>query len=228
MITSVTNVKIKEALKDIGKGFFLAEGKNLVDEAFKYGLIKDIFTIDEKTEGILVSENVMRKLCDTKSIVKVCAICKRRISNEIKNKVVILDNIQDPGNVGTIIRTMVSMGFGFLFLGEGCANVYSSKVIRATQGAIFKINIMSGDISSFLEELRKMEYYIYGTSLKGTNLSLVDKKDKMAVIFGNEGHGVRRDYLNKTDKNIFVEINGMESLNVAIAAGIILYKLREA
>ena len=229
MISSVQNERIKNYAKLNEKKYrdetnsFIIEGLHLVEEAKKYGIIKEVITTNPNIEGTLVSEEVMKKITNQKSVVEVCAICSKLKKDDITNKILILDNIQDPGNIGTLIRTAVSFNFNTIVM-ENCADVYSSKVLRATQGAIFKVNIINAKIDNFITSLSG--YKIYGTSLKnGVPLKDIKKSDKLAIILGNEGNGVRENILDMTDKNIFIEIENMESLNVGIAGGIIMYEL---
>ena len=229
MISSTQNEKIKEYAKLNEKkyrdetGLFIIEGSHLVEEAKQYNIIKEVITTNPKIEGTLVSEDVMKKLTNQKSVVEVAAICKKLNKNEIKNKILILDTIQDPGNIGTLIRSAISFGFETIVM-ENCADIYSSKVLRATQGAIFKLNIINAKIDNFISSLEG--YKIYGTSLKnGVGLKTIEKAQKLAIILGNEGNGVRDELLDMTDKNIFIEITNMESLNVGVAGGILMYEL---
>ena len=229
MISSVQNERIKNYAKLNEKKYrdesnlFIIEGLHLVEEAKKYNIIKEIITTNPNIEGTLVSEDVMKKITNQKSVVEVCAICNKLDNRNITDKILILDNIQDPGNIGTLIRTAVSFNFNTIVM-ENCADIYSSKVLRATQGAIFKLNIINANILDFMNTLK--DYKIYGTSLKnGLPLKQIEKSPKLAIILGNEGNGVRNEILDKTDKNIFIEIENMESLNVGIAGGILMYEL---
>lgn len=229
MINSVQNEKIKNYAKLNEKKYrdeenlFIAEGFHLVEEAKKYGIVKEVLTTNPNIEGTLVSEEVMKKLTNQKSVVEVCAVCHKLDKKEITNKILILDIIQDPGNVGTLIRSAVAFGFDTIVM-ENSADIYSSKVLRATQGAIFKLNIINTNIIDFIKKLK--DYKIYGTSLKnGVPLKQIEKSQKLAIILGNEGNGVRDELLDITDKNIFIEITNMESLNVGVAGAILMYEL---
>ena len=229
MINSVQNDKIKNYAKLNEKKYrdetnlFIVEGLHLVEEAKNYGIVKEVLTTNPNIDGTLVSEEVMKKITNQKSVVEVCAICKRLENKNITDKILILDNIQDPGNIGTLIRTAVSFNFNTIVM-ENCADIYSSKVLRATQGAIFKLNIINAKIDTFISSLDG--YKIYGTSLKnGVGLKTIEKAQKLAIILGNEGNGVRSELLDMTEKNIFIEITNMESLNVGVAGGIIMYEL---
>ena len=229
MINSLQNEKIKNYAKLNEKKYrdetnkFIIEGIHLVEEAKSYGIVSEILTTNPNIDGTLVSEEVMKKLTNQKSVVEVCAICNKLKKEDVTNKILILDNIQDPGNVGTLIRTAVSFNFNTIVM-ENCADIYSSKVLRATQGAIFKLNIINTNIIDFIKTLDG--YKVYGTSLRnGIGLKEIEKSDKLAIILGNEGNGVRNEILDITDKNIFIEITNMESLNVGIAGGILMYEL---
>ena len=227
MITSLTNDMVKSLSKLNEKkyrdetGLFLVEGEHLVLEAKKYGAIETIISTD--SEGIIVSPAVMKKISKTESVVKILGVCKKVNKSELCDRVLMLDNIQDPGNMGTLIRSAISFGFMTIVLGEGCCDIYSPKVIRSTQGAIFQINVLYKNILTFIDELT--DYKIYGTSLiNGIPLKKIKKEEKMAIILGNEGQGVKKEILEK-NQNIFIEMNNMESLNVGVAGSIIMYEL---
>ncbi len=229
MINSVQNEKIKNYAKLNEKKYrdesnlFIIEGLHLVEEAKAYGIVKEVITTNPNIEGTLVSEEVMKKLTNQKSVVEVCAICEKLNKKDVTDKILILDNIQDPGNVGTLIRSAVAFGFDTIVMENSC-DVYSSKVLRATQGAIFKLNIINTNIINFIKNLK--DYKVYGTSLRnGVPLKQIEKSQKLAIILGNEGSGVRDELLDITDKNIFIEITNMESLNVGVAGAILMYEL---
>lgn len=233
MITSLTNEKVKNWAKLNNKKYrdetnsFLIEGEHLVIEAKNHGIIKEIITTEPTIDGTLVSVDVMKKITNQVSPVKVCAICEKMNKNALTNNVLVLDSVQDPGNVGALIRSAIAFGFNTIIMSNSC-DVYSSKVLRATQGGIFKINIIDMDTIDAIKMLKEKNYVVYGTSLvNGVELSNVKKEPKMAIILGNEGLGVSKEALKLTDKNIFVEIKNIESLNVAIAGSIIMYKFKE-
>ncbi len=224
MITSLDNerikkiVKLKEKKHRDNEGLFIVEGEHLVTEAKEAG-----FLVEELRMDVDVSSNVMKKILSTESLVKVVGVCKMSNKKEITNRILLLDNVQDPGNMGTLIRSAVSFGFNTLVVNKGCVDVYNPKVVRSTQGAIFKINIINQEIMSFIESLK--DYAVYGTSLvNGVGLKLIEQEDKMAIILGNEGQGINPKILEKT-RNIYIEMNNMESLNVGVAGSIIMYQL---
>ncbi len=223
MISSVTNPKIKDILKLQSKkgrdesGMFLVEGLHLIEEANNAGCLIEIFALNDNifNNATVVSDNVMKKISSTKTPPGFVGLCKKlNRSNGVK-KMVILDGVQDPGNVGAIIRSALAFNFDTICLLEGCADIYNSKTIRATQGALFKINI----VNSFEHFPGK----IYATSLndKSTELSATKNTDMVAIILGNEGCGVSKEYLDKYE-SIYISINEVESLNVAVAGSIIM------
>jgi TrmH family RNA methyltransferase len=142
--------------------------------------------------------------------------------------VLLLDQIQDPGNVGTIIRTAHSFGYDCVVLSENSVDLTNEKVLRASQGAIFHLPVIQRAMKSAVEECRKNGLMILGTGLKhSVPLSTIPDREKVAIILGNEGQGVRFEILHLCDAVVKIEINGFESLNVAVASGILCYRFRK-
>lgn len=229
MISSLTNEKVKQLCKLALKknrdetNSFIVEGPHLVDEAFKHGLVIEAFSLDDKYT--MVSEDVMKKICDTKSRVAQCALCRKPNNTKIGNKILLLDKIQDPGNLGTLIRSAISFGFDTIIV-DDCVDYTSPKVVRSTQGAIFKASIIEKELINYIDELKENNYVVYGTALTNAiDLKQAEKSNKLAIILGNEGNGVRKELLDKTNCNLFIEMNNMESLNVGVAGSIIMYEV---
>lgn len=233
---STSNQKIKDLKKLSQKkyrdleGLFLVEGDHLVTEAFNQGYLKELL-IEEGTNYKLAveknqaSKSVMTYLSQLENPSKVIGICQKK-ANKIKgNRLLILDKVQDPGNLGTIIRSSVAFNIDTIILGEGCADIYNSKVIRATQGMIFKTNIVYEDLEKIIKKLKQNDFQIFGTKVSGgKELKNVSKPEKFAIIMGNEGNGINDKYLNLCDEYIHIKMNqNCESLNVAVATSIILY-----
>ena len=231
MITSLTNEKIKEYSKlnqskyREEKGMFIVEGPHLVDEANKLGLLVEVITTDPNVNGTLVSDAVMKKLSNTVHPVKVLGICKFIKKNELTSKVLVLDTISDPTNLGTLLRSAIAFGFDTLFLSNGSVDCYNDKVIRGSQGAIFKINIIKGDLISFLAKI-KNTHQILGTNVRvGKDVTTVELKPKLALILGNEARGMCEEANNYTDENLFIKMHNTESLNVSVAGSILMYEI---
>lgn len=239
IITSVNNNHIKELCKLKEKKYrdstntFLIEGEHLIYEAYKEGLLEEVlpligedFSMDTKTT--FISKEVMKKLSSTDSIINVIGVCSKRKEREIGNKILILEDIQDPGNLGTIIRSSLAFGVDTVVLSPKTVDLYNSKVLRSTQGMVFHINIIVKELVSFIEELKSNSYMIYGTKVDGgINIKNIDIKDKFALVIGNEGNGMSSSVERLCDKNLYIDMdNNVESLNAGVAASILLYEMR--
>ena len=231
MISSVDNPKVKELMKlKLSKNrkkeeMFIVEGAHLVKEAKMAGVLIEAFSIEEKEGYTLVSESVMKKISTTDTVVKEIGLCKFISKNELSNKVLILDGVQDPGNMGTLMRSACAFGFGTIFIGNGCVDIYNEKVIRSSQGAIFKLNFIFGSVVEFVNNSK--DYKIYGTNVvRGIPLDDVKTEDKLGIILGNEGNGISKEVDDLLLDNIYIPMDNTESLIVAIAGSIIMYNLR--
>ena len=236
--TSIENKKIKHIKKLYTKKYrdesneFIIEGEHLVLEAYKNGYLKYIIleenaNININIDKIYVTNNILKYLSELSTPPKILGVCSKIKEKEIGNKVLILDEIQDPGNLGTIIRSCVAFNIDTVILSKDTVDLYNPKVIRATQGMIFNINIVVKDIKETIYELKNINYKIYGTKVTGgKNLKTIEKCSKFAIIMGNEGNGVKKDILDMCSDYIYIDMNEKcESLNVAVATSIILYEL---
>lgn len=229
MIESLENSKIKFLLKlklskyRKSEQKFICEGAHLVQEARNAGLLIEAYSLEDKEGYIQVSVPVMKKLCNTNTIVSEIGLCKMKENTKITDKILILDGIQDPGNMGSLMRSACAFGFKTLFIGTGSVDIFNDKVIRSSQGAIFKLNYQFGDISEFLN---KITHKVYTTNvLEGIPLKEIKAEDKVAVILGNEGNGVSKELQALELDAIYIPMQNTESLNVAIAGSIIMYEL---
>lgn len=235
--TSIDNEKIKEIakLKDRkfrkGSGLFLIEGEHLIKEAYKNGYLKKLIKLESNNmdldvEIINVSEKVLKYLSSLETPT-VIGIAKQKDDQIKGNKILILDNIQDPGNLGTIVRSSVAFNVDTIVLSDDSVDLYNEKVVRATQGLIFYINVVRGSIEEIVADLKKKEYKIFATKVNGgKSLKNIEDLKKFAIIMGNEGNGVRPSLLNACDEYLYIDMNkNCESLNVGVATSIILYEL---
>lgn len=240
LISSLDNNKIKEARKlldkkySFSKGLFIVEGIHLVEEAFKNNRLYELYvlegeSINFKFEYDNVTLKVMKSLSDLKSTPRVLGIVRMNNSDNIGNKIVLLDEVQDPGNAGTIIRNCVAFGIDTIVFSKNSVSPYNEKVVRSTQGQLFNINIIVNDLEPIIKDIKEKGINIIGTSLNASNsLKNTPKMDSYAVIFGNEGNGINSKYLDMCDKTIKISMNNLcESLNVGVSCGIILYYLYE-
>lgn len=231
MITSLTNEKVKNLLKLQNaknrqkEGLFIVEGPHLVKEAKLKNVLVEAYTIKEQYEGILVSEAVMKKICQTDTVVPQIGVCKIKNDNVIADRVLLLDGIQDPGNLGTILRSAKAFGFDSIFLSKGTVDVYNDKVIRSSQGAIFKLNFLYGDKVEFIKEISKT-HHVYSTNVvNGKTPNDVEFPLKLVLILGNEGNGVSNEINDLRLDNLYIPMDNMESLNVGVAGSILMYEI---
>ena len=240
LITSTDNKKIKELVKLKQKKYrdsenkFIIETENLIKEAYIEERLEEVYILENEELSFnvdcpifYVSENVMNKIKSINTS-KYIGICSKKDSNEyIGKRYLMLDKVSDPGNLGTIIRSAVAFNIDTLILSDDSCDVYNYKTIRATEGALFRLNIIREPLLEAITNLEKLNINIYGTDvLKGEDISTVDKNN-FCVIMGNEGSGISDKVKNKIDKYIHLRTNNVESLNVAVATSIILYELNK-
>ena len=238
LITSINNQTIKELDKLKQKKYrdleqkFLIEGEHLVEEAEKSGVLEKIILLENseypsKLEKIYVSKNVMKKLSSLDTPPNIIGVCKMLSKKKLGKKVLLLDDIQDPGNLGTIIRSSVAFNVDSIVMSLNTVDLYNPKVIRSTQGMIFKINLIKDDLERVIEKLKSKNIPIYTTNVNGgENIKNINSTDSYGLIMGNEGNGVKDEISALADRKIYIPMNSkVESLNVSVAASILLYEL---
>lgn len=240
LISSTNNEKIKELSKLKIKKYrddsdrFLVEGLHLVEEAFNSNVLLEVFTIENRilfnVETTIITPDVMKKLSSTDTIPSIVGVVKKKEDTEIVgDKILLLDEVQDPGNLGTIIRSAAAFDVSTIVLSNNTVDLYNPKVVRATQGMLFKMNILIGDIKSAMHIIRNKNIPIYGTDVvSGTLPSTLstDEKSRFALVVGNEGNGMSPEVYDLCDKMLFIKMNNnVESLNVGVATSIILYEM---
>lgn len=236
ILTSKTNGKIK-ALKKLHdkkyrelEGAFLVEGYHLVAEALNKNLVLEIFetpSSQKYPESTLISEEILSYLSTTITPQKILAKVRKPTFNQKVNKIIALNNLQDPGNVGTIIRLAKAFGFDTVIIEN--LDPYNEKVIRSSQGAFFDINIIpTKNLEAQLIKLKERDYVVYETLLDQEAIALNDVNfvsDKLVIVVGNEGQGISKQIQNYADYKVYIPID-FESLNVACATAIVLDKIR--
>lgn len=245
MITSTQNSQVKKWRKLHTKKYrtemsqFLIEGFHLLEEAYKSNweietvIVKEGTIVPDwvpKSDVVLVDARVFAEITETESPQGIAAVVQMKKRTPILNGYVLLvDRIQDPGNLGTIIRTADAAGFSSVFLGNGTVDVYNDKVIRATQGSIFHIPIETGSLVEIIAHLKQENYTILATALQdAVQYDTVKKQPKIALVIGNEGAGVSEEILKLADTTVKIPMYGQaESLNVSVAAGILMYEMRK-
>jgi len=244
MITSVKNDKVK-AWKKLHKRkdrmktkTFLIEGFHLLEEALKSSwVIREVIVqrgvkLPEWSKQLPlaeVSEHVFSRISQTETPQGIAAVAEMKETQSTEGSFLLLiDAVQDPGNLGTIIRTADALGVSGVILGLDTVDVYNEKVIRATQGSLFHIPIRQNDLNEEINRLQHNDYKVWATALKGAEqFDNAAVPEKTALLIGNEGAGVKKELLEAADKIINIPIYGKaESLNVSVAAGIIMYYIK--
>lgn len=243
IITSLENKKIKYINKLKNKkfrdeeGIFVIETKHLVEEAYKSGFLTELYLVDTNIESNIleddkinkyqITKEIMNKISSLESPSAYLGLVKKLPTINYGNRLLILDNIQDPGNLGTIIRSAVAFNLDTLILSNDCVDLYNDKTIRSSEGMLFKLNILRKDLNTFLTELKNNNYTIYGTDVvNGSIVGEIKFPKKYAIIIGNEGKGLKSTLKNLVDQNIYIPMSfNAESLNAGIAASIIMYEM---
>ncbi len=250
-ITSADNKKLRlMTLAAVKKGrerhgVFLAEGRRITQEAAEYAAdrIRYIFAADSFAENnssflrrldaagfsvYTVSDKLFRAASDTATPQGIAALVEIPAPKPVRadkiSRALILDGVSEPGNIGTIIRTAEAAGVEAIYLMKGCADIYNPKAVRSTMGSIFRMDFINACLSDVLE-LKKHGFEIAASALGGSE-NLYEHKfgDRCAVIIGSEAHGASEELLEVSDVKIRIPMRGnVESLNAAVAAGILMY-----
>jgi len=232
-IESRQNQKIKDLVKLSNSKYskeeqlFKIEGYHAFEIARNSGSLVSVFTTKEIKDldvpQYIVSDEIMESISSSKSPQGIICVCNYIKEKEISSeKVLLLDNVSDPGNLGTLLRTALAFGYNDVILVDGCSQ-YNEKVLQATQGAIFSLNIVN-----HFDKDKLKEYKLIATEIKGSeDLSSIKKVGKHILVLGNEAHGVSKELLEIAHKRIRINIENIESLNVAVAGAITMYSLSQ-
>ncbi len=253
-ITSLKNDRVKywrELLRKPDKAgnriVFFSEGEHMVLEALHEGTCGELIVSESKTERFsallceaerqekdifTVPDHVMSGITDTRTPQGVCCVSLIQMPEKVAgNKLAALERVQDPGNVGTILRTMDAFGYDMLLIDPGCADPYSGKASRASMGAVFRVPVLCvSNLNETLMRLRQEGCSIIAGELHGKDLRTVsnDKKTRSCILVGNEGAGLSESILSCSDIRVKIPMPGRaESLNAAIAASILMYEMME-
>lgn len=244
LITSTKNEKVKAWRKlHKRKGrkeakAFLIEGFHLIEEAWKSNekiieiIVQDSVELPSWGNAYpveTVTEQVFQQITQTTTPQGIAAVVAMKEIKKItgKNKILI-DAVQDPGNLGTIIRSADAAGMDAVVLGKGAVDLYNDKVIRATQGSLFHIPVYEANLIEEITALKETGFEIWATTLEEAEpYNKVKVPEKAAIILGNEGAGIDKTLIKAADKRVVIPIYGKaESLNVGIAAAILMYHLK--
>ncbi len=232
IITSVHNDKVKCWCNLKNKKFrdkerkFLVEGDHLIKEAIKNNLVVETISCVNKNADYFITKEIMEKISEQKSISYDIAVVKFIPEDSINGNIIMLDNLQDPGNLGTIIRSAVAFNIGTIIISDDSVDLYNPKVVRSTEGMIFNLNIIRRNLKEVIPVLKRQGYKIVGTLVNaGDDLKNIDKEN-VCIIIGNEGNGMSLDIRDMCDNFTNIKISdNCESLNAGVAASIIMYEV---
>ena len=249
VISSKNNEIIKNIKKLKDKKYrenkYIVEGERIVEEAIQENVEISVIVIEEtfynniekqdlikkakKYNTLIVTDKVFLDISDVKTPQGILAVINKNENKEIdKNApyIMALDNLQDPGNIGTIIRTLDSANIKQLIVSKGSVDAYSPKVVRSTMGAIFRVNVIEVEnLVETMQNLKNSGFEVVSTSLE-TDKSIYDiSYNKKVVIIGNEANGVSKEILEMSDYKVKIPMLGKtESLNASVAASIMIYE----
>lgn len=225
-------------------GVFAAEGDHLCGELVRSGFKVTLAAYTEKAAAkypetaamltekaetaVVITEELSEYISDTKSPQGIFAIAEirgRSAFDKSARKIIVLDGVQDPGNVGTIIRTAEALGADGAVLVNSCADIWSPKTLRASMGSVFRFPAINAAVNELPELLSG--FAVYGAMLDNTAKRLGEEKfpEKTAVVIGSEGAGISSEVAALCDEKVYIPIKGAESLNAAMAAAVISWEL---
>ncbi|MCI2068945.1 MAG: RNA methyltransferase [Bacilli bacterium] len=234
IITSFSNPIFKELLdlKENGKksGRVLIEGEDGVKIALNRGLLVKTVTCEydyayAEKEEIIISKELMRKLSSYNSLPKVIGIVEYKLASKAEGeRIVYLDGIQDPGNLGTLMRNALAFSYRSLVLSKDCVSPYNFKAVQASKGAFLGLDITYESLT----DLKNDGYKIISADLKGEDIKkFVRPEGKICLVIGSEGQGIKKENLLLSDYRVLLPIEKeIDSLNAGVAGGIMMYLLR--
>ncbi len=240
MIESVNNEKVKFYKKLRDKKYileykkYIVEGDHLVEEAYKAGILEEVLKLDSSScdySGVkttILGTSALKSISKLNSVPDVMGVVRLKESKEIKGrKIVLLDNVQDPGNVGTIIRSALAFNVSTVIFSEDSVSLYNDKMIRSSEGTIFKMNVVRMNILEAIKKIKKEGIKVYYADMNG-NINLDEAKiSDYALVLGSEGQGISESVKKLSDESISISMSSnVESLNVSVCGGIIMYKFR--
>lgn len=244
IITSKSNNVIKNAKKLHQKKYrtdsYLIEGWHLFEEAVEnQASIRQVFVLEaylDRVENIqnviVVSPEILSLLADSKTpqgIVAEILLEQPELPDQLQGRYLYLEDVQDPGNVGTMIRTADAAGFDGVILSKASADIYSLKVLRSMQGSHFHLPIWKMDRAELFERASKSNTPVLATTLSKSSIDYrqLPQMEQFILVMGNEGQGISSEMAAQADQLVHITMPGLaESLNVAVAAGILMFYLR--
>lgn len=228
MIDSKNNEKIKYLKKLTQKKYrdenneFLIFGEHLIEEAEKHGEIVSLYTTNNAKRGLLISQAIMNDLSFTKTPYERVAIAKKVNKTFDSNKVLVLEDIQDPSNVGALLRSAAAFGFKKVYISNKTADIYNERVIRASQGSIFHLEIIRTNIYQAIKKLKEDGYSVIVADINQESEDTYN--NKIVLVLGNEGAGISNEVKELANTFVTIKTETVESLNVSVAGSILMYE----
>ena len=236
MISSLENKTVKELTRLHQKKYrtdsFLIFDEELIRSAKDNGYLKQLVYTGElpfEFDNVLeVSQDVLNNISKKGGLKYLGVSSLIKENDDYGNRVIILDHLQDPLNIGRIMEAAQLFGFDSLILSEHSADIYNEKCLANCKGGIYKLNIVHRDLINEIEVLKNKGYRVYATGLRNNTRELheVEAEEKMAIILGNEGSGVSKEIMDAADEIMKIDMCNIDSLNVGMAAAIIMYRFR--
>ena len=207
---------------------FIGESRKSLDLAISQNLVKEVFTyealdLDESITQYLVNENVMKKLSSSKNPEGVVFIANYlTFEKDNFSKILYLDEINDPGNLGTMIRTALAFNFDAVVISPNSVSQYNEKVLAACKGSNYLIPILNKKLAQVKDDHKAIVTTLSDDSI---DVDTLEVPDKFILVMGNEAHGVNKDIIRSADIKVKIPISNIDSLNVSVAAGILMHKL---
>lgn len=230
LITSKQNAKFKYWMKLKTKKYrdefsrFLVFGKHQIEKAQQASLIEEVVTSNEKIDGTLIDVSLMKDLQFTETYIDTFAVCKFNTIKIKSSRILFLDDIQDPDNLGALIRSAAAFGFHHVVSSHKSADFYNEKTIRAAKGSIFDVELSRGPLTEYIEKYKALGYIMIGADAHGSKEDVT--YEKLGLILGNEGHGLSHEVKALCDGFYTIETQKVESLNVSVAGGILMHLWR--
>ncbi|MEA4921506.1 MAG: RNA methyltransferase [Clostridiaceae bacterium] len=242
-ITSRENSVVKAVVKLIKSreerqhcGLFVCEGSVMLNEAIACGAYIDkVFvtsgiklpSLPKQAEIFEITEAVLEKISDVKSPQGIVFTCRMPDNSLISGeRIIALENVSDPGNVGTIIRTADAFDIDCVVFIGSCADIYSPKTVRSSMGSVFRVKTCVMGLDEFFDAASRLKLPVYAAALTEKAVGIKDAELSVAaVMIGNEASGLSSEALDKCDKHVIIPISGIQSLNAAIAASIFMFEM---